>query len=92
MGDFNNGYRHILAALTAEMKHRREHDDWIERERLAVVIAANEWAQARAITRRISMREAEMLEMRAIGHSDYASKYALHVAEWLYTPDRRSAL
>lgn len=72
---------HIHAALTAEMRGRAEHQDWIERERLAVTVAANNWAEAHGLAERVTVDDVEAVEVRAVGHSDYGTKFALYVAE-----------
>lgn len=71
---------HILKALSAEMEHRDDHDDWIERERQAVATATDSWAVANGGWV-LSAADVERIEGLAVGHSDYATKLALYVAE-----------
>jgi hypothetical protein len=80
--------QHILCRLQAEAKNR-EPDSlaWIERERFVVAVAANEWADAHGINRSITTADVERIEVRAVGHVDYASKLALYLAEALYVTD-----
>lgn len=76
------GRDYILVALTKEMnKRERIRHGWIERERLAVTVAANQWAEAHGIARRITVDTVKYHEDRCVGHIDYASKLALYVAE-----------
>ena len=73
--------RWILRGLTAEMAKRRDNPDrWIDDERMAVVLAANEWAVAKGGCA-VTFDEVERIETLAVGHVDYASKLALYVAE-----------
>lgn len=73
----------ILEALRAEMSKRADHDDWVERERLAVTIAANEWAQANGL-QSITVDDVRRVETLAVGHVDYATKLALYVSELIH--------
>lgn len=78
---------HVFAALSDAMRHRHlRKDTWVDDERLAVVIAANEWAQAHGFDRRVTVADVERIEVGALGHVDYASKLALYVAEFLVDP------
>lgn len=78
---------YVLDALTKQMVYRSRHpDDWEQGERLAVAVAANEWAVAHGFERRITVADIEHVEGNAVGHSDYASKLALYVAETLIDP------
>lgn len=73
----------ILRALGDEMKHRAQNRHWVEDERTAVVVAANEWAMAHGL-RLLTVDHVEQIETSAVGHIDYAAKLALYVAEALY--------
>ena len=73
----------IRRALTAEMNYRPDHDDWIERERMAVTVAANEYAQAKGL-HTITVDEVERVESLAVGHYDYTNKLALYVSELIH--------
>ncbi len=74
---------HILQALKDAMGSRRRREDWVEFERLAVAVAANEWAQAHGYERRVTVEDVERIEVSAVGHVDYARKLALYVAEFV---------
>lgn len=75
---------HIYAALVAEMARRNGVGlDWIDAERFVVAEAANGWAQAHGIDRLVTVDDVERIEVRAVGHVDYARKLALYVAEYL---------
>lgn len=73
---------YVHAALVAKMAER-DHTTlaWIEAERLAVAVAANEWAEAHGIARRVTVEDIERVEPMATGHVDYASKLALYVGD-----------
>ena len=74
---------HILRALKDAMDKRHVCVDWVEYERQAVAIAANEWAKAHGIDRSVTVADVERIEQQAVGHVDYASKLALYVAEFV---------
>jgi predicted regulator of amino acid metabolism with ACT domain len=71
---------HVLEALIATAADRSA-PNCEERERAAVCIAANQWAEAHGINRRVTVSAVERVEHQALGHSDYMSKLALYVAE-----------
>jgi hypothetical protein len=73
---------HVLAALIKEAKKRNQCDgmEWVDNERLAVAVAANQWAGAHGY-RTVTIHDVERVEGQAVGHCDYASKLALYVAE-----------
>lgn len=76
---------HILHALTSEMDKRptlASNLNWVEKERWAVVYAANDWSQANKFGS-ITSQDVKHLELLAVGHVDYASKLSLYVAERL---------
>lgn len=80
-------HQHLLKALTAEMDRRPSPDQpswhdqsWIANERLALTVAANEWAQSHG-RRCLTVQDVERIEGLAVGHVDYASKLALYVME-----------
>ena len=78
---------YILSALIETMEERSKPGvDWVANERLAVAVAANEWAEAHGHERRITVADIERIEGNAIGHIDYASKLALYVAEFIIDP------
>lgn len=74
---------HILQALKDAMAERHKHLHWVEFERQAVAMAANEWAKAQGIDRTVTVADVEVIEQKAVGHVDYASKLALYVAEFV---------
>ncbi len=76
---------HVYAALIAAARYRHEFSDWEGRERLAVTLAANEWAIAHGMAP-ITVTDVLDVEQRAVGHSDYAPKLALYVAERVFGP------
>lgn len=78
--------QYVLGALTKQMEYRPHALDWVVGERLAVAVAANEWAQAHGYERRITVADVERIEGNAVGHIDYASKLALYVAEFIIDP------
>jgi hypothetical protein len=79
---------YVLDALEAEMTRRSERPGltWIEPEREAVAVAANQWAEAHGYPVRVTVDDVERVEVRAVGHSDYARKLALYVAELIAAP------
>lgn len=75
---------YVLEAFNREAdKRSRWHysQAWAERERTAIAVAANVWADAHGIAARVTVDDVEKLEGRAVGHVDYATKLALYVAE-----------
>jgi hypothetical protein len=82
---------YILSRLIETMEERAASDDWIGNERLAIALAANEWATthdrahvtAAGYHRPVTVEDVERIETRAVGHADYASKLALYVAEYV---------
>lgn len=83
---------YIYDALVRTMEDRSSRDGmgWVERERMAVAVAANEWAVAHAPARTVTVDDVEAVEGRAVGHCDYASKLALYVAELVVLEAARS--
>lgn len=82
---------YILNALEDEMAKRkfRQYADWVDRERQAVILAANEWAVSYAsphTLHTVTEAEVEAVEDMAVGHVDYAKKWTLYVAEMIYRP------
>ena len=70
----------IYDALVAEMEFRQHNDDWEEAERNAVHHAAMIYANKNGL--RIPTREEiERAERQAMGHFDYAAKFAYGVAD-----------
>lgn len=79
-------HRALLDALRDEMAHRHRSTglEWVDRERWAITLAAQQWAEARSGLRRVDVDDVERIEHRACGHVDYASKLALYVMELIY--------
>lgn len=76
---------YCYSALRKAMAVRKDHpDDWVEFERLTITVAANAWAVAHGSTDTITVADVERVEGLAMGHSDYASKLALYVAELIH--------
>jgi predicted Ser/Thr protein kinase len=76
----------VLSALAAKMERRSHDPDWVDNERLTVVIAANNWAETHGYDRTITVADIERIESNAVGHVDYATKLALYVAEFIIDP------
>jgi hypothetical protein len=76
----------LLRNLRTEMLRRPERKDttWIETERAAVAIAANQWGNAHGLSRTVTIQDVERLETSAVGHVNYAEKLCLYVCEYLY--------
>lgn len=74
---------YVLSALIKAMERRHEYMgiEWVSPERMAVAVAANEWATANAPAATVTVDDVERVEQMAVGHSDYATKLALYVAE-----------
>lgn len=73
----------VGASLADEMTRRPKGGvslSWVNRERAAVVAAANQWVAENGIGHWTTMSRVKELEGGAIGHIDYASKVALYVA------------
>lgn len=77
---------YVLTALQDEMTRRGNDLTWIDREREAVAAATNAWAEANGFSARVTVADVERIEVRAVGHSDYASKLALYMAETITRP------
>lgn len=79
-------HRHLRKVLAKQCKKRSEYKDagWIEDELLAVTSAANVWAEAHDLPRRVTMETVRRIDRSASGHIDWASKLCLRVAESLY--------
>lgn len=74
---------YVRKALVDEMQHRAKHDNWEERETVALVVSANDWAFAHRRPS-ITVADVQCIEHLAMGHSDYTDKIALYVAELVY--------
>lgn len=72
---------YVLEALMVAADERRSREDWVEFERKAVAIAANEWAGVHDYLIRTTVQDVERLEIHAVGHVDYMRKLSLYVAE-----------
>lgn len=73
----------VMRALLLEAGYRQLHDDWVERERFVVAVAANEYATAHGLAT-ITVDDVERVEHLAIGHVDYATKLALYTSELVH--------
>lgn len=75
----------IYDALLAEMGKRRDSPglEWVDNERVAVAIAATEWAMVNGFPIFVTPEDVESIEHSAVGHVDYASKLSLYVAEYV---------
>lgn len=78
----------VLDALCKKMMERtgQPFEVWTAAERMAVAVAANTWAEAHNMGRRVTVADVERVEQMAVGHVDYGPKFALYVAELLYLP------
>lgn len=76
---------YVLDALrkAMEARHRFTGLEWIDYERQAVAIAANQWADAHGIERTVTVHDVERIEVTAVGHVDYGPKLALYIAEYV---------
>ena len=81
---------YVHDALVTKAQERCRGGDWVAAERLAVAVAANDWAQAHGVDALVTVTDVLDVENRAVGHVDYASKLALYVAERLFEKARRS--
>ena len=54
--------------------------DWVDREHRAMLGAVNDERKARGISE-LTLEVLRRIERPALGHSDYASKFALYCAE-----------
>lgn len=72
----------IYDALQVEVAQRksRDLDVWIKEERLAVWRAARDYAQQHGLPV-LSLDEIEKAERSAMGHTDYAAKWAYGVSD-----------
>lgn len=83
-------HKFLLEKFIKEANHRAERGDWIDwlqRERLTLAVAANEWIESHGLSVKwMNVATVERLEGPAVGHVDYAHKLCLYVAERLYYP------
>lgn len=72
----------IYDSLTAETTHRKSRgvDEWIKKEREAVWRAARDYAQQHGLAV-LTMEDVKKAELSAMGHTDYAAKWAYGVTE-----------
>jgi hypothetical protein len=70
----------VLGKAQKERPHRREADGWIIYERDQLLRAVNR-ERSRRGKPPVESARLESVERRAVGHSDYSSKYALYSAE-----------
>lgn len=90
--EFRSAHRYLLASLQRQAAQRDDYPDleWIEAEHVAMANAANEWAETHGLEPRVTTEIVARIEQPAVGHSDYAHKFALYVAEYLYTSPARN--
>lgn len=76
----------IKGALCQEAQKRKGRDfvEWSEAEAKAVWQAARDFAQQHGL-RAPLLAEVVQVEKSAMGHSDYGSKWALYVAEKMFS-------
>lgn len=74
----------LYDAFQAEAEKRRDRrlEEWLDAEVFAVWRAARDYAQAHNL-RVPTLEEVQAAERSACGHSDYSSKWALYVAEYM---------
>jgi len=84
---FKNGntYRNALHfrlhdTLVTEAEKRNERDDWQEQERQAMLRVVNDERRDRGLPS-LQLAEVERVEQRALGHTDYGTKFALYCSE-----------
>lgn len=79
--------RAIFDALVAEQAHRkgRSFEEWQRAEREAVWRAARDFAQQNGICVP-TIEQVHKREVLALGHTDYAAKWAYAVADLLVLP------
>lgn len=71
----------FLDILTAAQKFRRTDPDWIVREQRAMLDAVNDERARRGLRPGLTLGDLQRIELVAVGHSDYSSKFALYCAE-----------
>lgn len=76
--------KYLQDKLSKTAKQRHRHDNWVEREQQAVTDSANRWARKHGLKVAVTFEQVVDLEVCAVGHIDYASKFCLYVAEYLY--------
>jgi len=75
----------IYEAFMEEAKNRSffSVDEWIANERIAVLKAANKYCVENNL-KQVTVEEVMKAENNAYGHSDYAAKFAIGVAEIIF--------
>lgn len=71
---------YILTSLHDQMNLRSIDPEWESNERVRVAAAANVWRISNGGCE-VTVDDVLAIEHRAVGHSDYAPKLALYVAE-----------
>lgn len=61
----------------------QDSDAWVLKEQRVVRNTANRWAHKHGL-RPVTLDDVQHLEVPALGHIDYMSKFALYVAEYVY--------
>lgn len=70
----------LLETLQKAAKQRSKRNDWIEYEQQQMTDAVNR-LRARAAKLPVTQEAVAKVEQLAVGHSDYAEKFALYCAE-----------
>jgi hypothetical protein len=79
-------HKRLKDVLRKAQDQRPKHPyDWVENEHVALLVAVNEWAEDhdRPV---LTLEDIERVEVQALGHYDYSSKFCLYIAEELYRP------
>lgn len=72
--------RRFYDAFMDQSRHRNRHKDWDQRERLAVLNEAVAYCRENDLVP-ATMEDVEKCQTLAYGHTDYAGKWALGLAE-----------
>jgi hypothetical protein len=84
MSEFIDCIDFIRKRLNGAIANRNADPDWIDKERLVVALAAQDWARAHGLAYRVTVADVERVEVTAVGHVDYVKKLAIAVAGLLY--------
>lgn len=92
--DISNDIRacqqYVYKALVEAMRFRDLSDQtWITTERAVVAEAASRWAKTHVYPHGVTPEDVKRIEGVAVGHTDYAAKLALYVAEFVVLPERK---
>ena len=81
-----NLIKHFEDVLREASGHRKKREDWIEFERRAMWNAVNDQRRHRG-KNPLPIEEVARVEGLAVGHSDYAHKFAIDCAELVLAPN-----